>query len=475
MFRFLERRKVDAEGIVGNAVIGDVSGTLIQNFQQGALPSLPSLVWTSLPKDEDVFRLLDWRTRLAPLVGRDDTRDELLSWARTEHQGLPRLRFLTGPGGAGKSRLAAETAQMLKDEGWTAGFHPLDKPAILPVAAQGLCLILDYPEEMREATVELLRELARQSDLPAAICLLLLSRRPEHLWQRDIDAAHADHICDAQEVGVAILDEDDTVAAFQGAAARVAALYRPGAQALPEQAIIDWRARDAAVHGLPLFVSAAAAHAVFEPESTLELRAGRIVQALVRREQFRIDNGSRLCGLGDHGGTRLVALAAVPGRLGATSVERLADPGLKLGLPPPEQVVDQIFAFPWWRDGQIPAPAPDIVAAAFLLAVLAERPEMAPEWLWAAISDRADDDLVARLDRLAYDLMTVHGPREQRLGTWLAAMVTREPARAKCLYPLARTEHAGDGTRSLIITALEILIKGGSGGRGAGEAAWHSF
>ena len=57
MFSLLERRKVDAEHIVGNAVIGDVSGTLIQNFHQGAPPSPPSLVWTPLPKDEDVFRL----------------------------------------------------------------------------------------------------------------------------------------------------------------------------------------------------------------------------------------------------------------------------------------------------------------------------------------------------------------------------------------------------------------------------------
>ena len=79
MFRLLERRKVDAKGIVGNAVIGDVSGTVIQNFHQGAPPSPPSLVWTPLPKDEDVFRLLQWRTRLAPLVGRDRELGELLS------------------------------------------------------------------------------------------------------------------------------------------------------------------------------------------------------------------------------------------------------------------------------------------------------------------------------------------------------------------------------------------------------------
>ena len=81
----------------------------------------PFLPWRELPDDpEAVFALLSWRARLAPLAGRDKDKDTLLQWARQGRNA--RIRLLSGPGGVGKSRLAAEVAEALRAEGWTAGF-----------------------------------------------------------------------------------------------------------------------------------------------------------------------------------------------------------------------------------------------------------------------------------------------------------------------------------------------------------------
>ena len=111
MFALLpKRRGLDADTVAGNVCLGDVSGTLIQNFNQGTPPAEPSLPWRDLPAEPDVFRLLSWRTRLVRrLIGRDTERAALLDWAR-QASNQPAVRLLTGPGGSGKSRLAAEVA-----------------------------------------------------------------------------------------------------------------------------------------------------------------------------------------------------------------------------------------------------------------------------------------------------------------------------------------------------------------------------
>ena len=70
------------------------------------------LPWRALPDDRDIFKLLHWRFRLAAdLIGRGAERAQLLDWANGDKQ--PRARFLVGPGGAGKTCLAAEVADRL--------------------------------------------------------------------------------------------------------------------------------------------------------------------------------------------------------------------------------------------------------------------------------------------------------------------------------------------------------------------------
>ena len=135
----------------------------------------PFLPWRDLPDDPDaVFALLSWHARLTPLTGRDKDKDTLLQWARQGRNA--RIRLLSGPGGVGKSRLAAEVADALRAEGWTAGFIRPNDPIVVPLRRAGLFLVVDYPEEHPDEVRTLLREVASRELRDVPVRLLVLSR-----------------------------------------------------------------------------------------------------------------------------------------------------------------------------------------------------------------------------------------------------------------------------------------------------------
>ena len=146
-----------------------------------------------LDSELSIFQLLDWRRRLVPLVGREEVKSNLLAWAR--RGGGTQVRFITGPGGAGKTRLAAEVADALAHDGWQTDFAKPDAASLLPESAhKRLMIVVDYPERDRSATRRLLEALK----LPAEggpVRALFVSRNSFESWKEDIDAAHARAIC----------------------------------------------------------------------------------------------------------------------------------------------------------------------------------------------------------------------------------------------------------------------------------------
>jgi|SRR5215471_12107853 len=97
---FLDRltgsHRVRARDVVGNMIVGNVSGVVIQQVGPGSPPEQPSLPWRDLQfvtanaREVDIFSLLTWRSRLVErLVGRDADRESLLSWAREDDRQLP--------------------------------------------------------------------------------------------------------------------------------------------------------------------------------------------------------------------------------------------------------------------------------------------------------------------------------------------------------------------------------------------------
>ena len=151
----------------------------------------PCLDWLPLSDafehgEPNLFSLLRWDYRLVEtLYGRDDDLRKILGWAESGSK-TPSARLITGEGGAGKTRLAAQAAEILRDKGWTAGFLPRHRNAFnFAVRDKGLFLILDYPEEQPERTTAILKELAERKTAPYPFRILFLSRRSFAEWEAE--------------------------------------------------------------------------------------------------------------------------------------------------------------------------------------------------------------------------------------------------------------------------------------------------
>ena len=420
--------------VLGNAVIGDVSGILIQTTITGPSPEPLSLPWRDpVPGTGilEIFNLLTWRSRLSEtLVGRDDPSGRLLAWAKEDPRPIA-IRLLSGPGGAGKSRLAAEVMDTLRKQGWSTGLIALDKTTTLPLSNGGLFIAIDYPEANREAVRDLLRGAGRLESPPCRIRLLLLSRQPMRWWQDDVIVARASELCDAQEVDLGPLSEDLTCALVRQVAWRLAALQSKSVPDLEDVAIAEWYSRDPNLHGLPLIATAAAVHAVLDPAPTFSLAGPSIIEALVARERMRLNTAASNAGWPHaEAGPRLHGLAGLRSGLDELSLKHLAQVAPDIGLPAPERVVDQVRALGWWSNGHVPAPQPDLVAAELLYHVLNDRPQAAPDWIAAALANSGAVE-VDRLGRLMHDLATLRPGAPSRLSDWLTEALARNPERAE--------------------------------------------
>jgi len=368
----------------------------------------PFLPWRELPDGPDaVFALLSWRARLAPLTGREKDEDTLLRWARQGRNA--RIRLLSGPGGVGKSRLAAEVAEALRAEGWTAGFIRPNDPVVVPLRRAGLFLVVDYPEEHPDEVRVLLREVASRDLRDVPVRVLVLGRQGGDRWFDLVESAHAGELMDAQEVGLSGLAAAEPERVFSESLRRLAEHYQRPMPTVSVDAVHNWVALNPGLHGLPLLLTAAAIHAFLNPDTALGFTGSSVVQALADRERARLGNAGRAAGLGDRSAARVVALAAVRGSLCASLLRRLAHPALEIGLPPPDRVIDAVNSLPWWQGDHVSPPEPDLMAAALLVRILSERSDRAPEWLWAVMEGAVTSQLIDRLGRLTFDAMIVTG------------------------------------------------------------------
>ena len=136
------------------------------------------------------------RNGRVPFQRRDEL-DVLRDWCESaDAQAPPQVRVLHGPGGAGKTHLAAELASRLTAAGWYAGFlarspQP-DGLRWLGDLVSPLLVVVDYPEATRAAdVVALVKALQDRPAGPA--CILLVARTLGPWWQRDIvDPLHGD-------------------------------------------------------------------------------------------------------------------------------------------------------------------------------------------------------------------------------------------------------------------------------------------
>lgn len=412
---------------------------------QSELPSLSSprlgRFKLSDARDEsgvDLFRALRWDYSLTKtLFGRTEELNKIKAFAVGGGMAAEG-RLLCGEGGAGKTRLAAEAAEQLAADGWTAGFVPSDfreRPFRLP-KEKGLFLILDYPEERPEETEYLLRLIADVVEAPCKIRFLFLSRRGYDYWSGR--AARCEGRFGPQELAVLpALSQADCLTLIREAAANFAALVGKRTPSAEEAPV--W-IEESPLHRLPLYAAAAAIHAVLEPTKAFGLAGADLLHNLAKREKRRVDQVSLAQKLGENGLGQLLALAVLADGLDELQAAELA----RLGAADGADVVTRLARTPWWHAGRLTRLEPDPLAAAFLEAVLfppsfPDGREALPDWLLICLK-KLGDELGVRLSRILYDCAALHADRPADslpLAQSLEHLLTDKPQSARALRVLA--------------------------------------
>lgn len=449
-------RSVKANDIAGSVFAGDVHVTInVATPGHGTPVALP---WRT-PQNKDPIASLRWTARIAPLTGRDEVKASLLDWARSDVPSS--IRLLSGPGGVGKTRLAAEVADELrKDENktWTAGFFTGSAVTELALDKPNTLLIIDYPEARRPWVEALLRAVGEREDDPDhRLRLLLLSRQGREVWDDSLRGCGCDAlVSDIQLDALPPLTNDEEAwHVFIQARARLAERGFPQPVEVTQTAFTVWLDRRP-LHRLPLFVTALALHAALTPErAVLDLDDVAILTALADRERDRLRGLAEGAGFVPEALERVMALAAVSGRVSRATLTELAARHPEIGLGDPARVVDRIARAGLTTDPLEP-PQPDLLAAVFAARTLGKRADCAPEWLWTAFEPDIAE-AIANAGRLTYDAEYILGLPAPHTSDALAAMVAGKLDRCGAVEPHLRDHNLPHGLLPLAVAAGQPL------------------
>jgi len=345
------------------------------------------------------------------------------------------VKFITGEGGVGKSRLAAEFATSLKKKKWQAGFVDLRKSQQFPLKKEGTLLVIDYPEENRDGVEELLRDLTG-SGKNGRLRVMFLTRQTIDNWMEFIHDSHASDIVDMVPIDLGRLEGPAAHKLFSTALECAAETFQTTPPPLSEEALIDWLGR-APENERALFILAAAVHSAIHPDDEVVRYTGReVVETLANREIYRLRCIASDRNIKDkYCFVRVQAMAAIANMIPVERIMKLTqDRSLKLGFPADIDIETELKDAGLLSVRAILAPKPDIIAAAFTVIVLARKPEMAPDLIWVSLKEDIEGGL-ERIARLCHDAEIVLQIHEHRLSRWLAKAVEERPDRCAQLDP----------------------------------------
>ena len=355
----------------------------VEPYASGRLrPPLLTIPWRNeLQPEPPIGALLDWRSTLSRFAGRTNELDDLHNWC--DNAPTPSVRFMSGEGGVGKTRLAAEFSESLRDEEWGAGFLHLrdaDKFQAFAGQAKGNLLIVDYPESNPDAIEELFGDLAALAPQEAPIRILLLSREGSDIWLDRIDRSSAQTCFYPETLSLSPLGDSAPYQVFTTASERAAEIQETTPLPLSEEAFDAWLELAPENHRT-LFIVALVVYGALHPDESVVTYTGpEVVTALARRELARFGKISLGLGLQADALARLSAMATIADGLESSAVKALAirSEDLELGIPSPGEIVSQLSSLGLLEDGMLPAVTPDILAAALVVEVFRQRKDIAP-------------------------------------------------------------------------------------------------
>ena len=271
------------------------------------------------------LQLIKARTGIVPFTGRDKL-TELTDWANAQPgEGREDLAVavVTGVGGSGKTRLAAELCSNLEKNGWVAGFIPKTTElseaelAWLTRVESHLLLVLDYAEESRRADLADLLHRLRERGAPTRV---VLTARSAGAWLDDLLEDKALSGAKAQGLfRVELPRQVKTSARMVGRAAKRFARYlgtpEPDDVGIPENS--RWTTLDFVLHG---WLIASEVDAADLPSSR-----ERLYEDILRREiEYWQDEAARQ-GLAKVSEATLRTSAATLSLVGSRTVSETAD------------------------------------------------------------------------------------------------------------------------------------------------------
>ncbi len=451
-----------ATGKRGASRVSPTAGEFEASRTAGFLKSV-SFVGPEEVEPADVLGLLDWRFRYAPeLRGRDRELASLHDWA-CGRKALDVL-VLTGAGGSGRKRLAAELAMDLhRRENWLTGFLAADAGPLPRKRPRGLkqplLIIVDRAEENAQRVEALLERLGGWSlRASTRVRVLLLAReaavgRLAGIRRGGMDDART-MVLRALAPADAVKLANDVISVLTGRGpfGRV-----DGASS--GQALETWLAEAPDQHGLPLSVIAASMHALLDPGNAFALPLREVLADIAGRQLETAREISLACGLGASGLPRLLGLATLKGGLDSRDVGRLsAVRGLCDGDGP--LTTERLSGTPWWNGGKLQELLPEKAGAAFIARGLLEDDragERLPGWIATALKG-AESEFAARLPRLAHDIYAVNSAAGRRFVEILAEMVRGRPELAGACSAFAQGREAGPMTAAFAAAVAEELL-----------------
>jgi len=399
-------RSLNAKQCNGIIISGDHNHNIAIHY--GPTEARLSIPFKPNSLTDSIDSLLIWQSQLTPLIGRDETVDELMQWAKTG----PRisLKLIHGAGGVGKTRLAFEVASQLREQQWEAGqLASLGNGSAFRLGTNGTLLVIDYPEQQPERVQQLLQAIKEAEEPAAPLRILLLSRRSQLLDQL------GESLRFLATKPLLLTALDTTLVAWSLLASawpRLCEQRKKSNTRLPiEQDVFNgWLAQHES-HAQPLYILAFAINLMEQPQATT-LSGGEIIQRLVRREVVRLEKEGEAKNLHKLALPLLKGLAAISGGITAQQLKALANhDALTALLPDYERLRDCTI----WQEkeesaGQVVELQPDLLAAALLPQLLRRDDEQPGEWLYAALDISSEiESATSRLGRLMHDATEVLG------------------------------------------------------------------
>ena len=417
----------------------------------------PTIPWKPTEETQELgpADILAWDYRVVSrIMGRRSEIEKIEAWLAAQEQQPLSVLLVTGAGGSGKTRLAAEAAESVRSKRglgrpWrTVGFlsdaMKLKTPALL---------IVDDSDASQKKIIELLEEIYAREDISQRVCVLLICREESiQSWRAALRESNIARFVERSKIEVPALSENDAWNLFKEAVERIAGVFRKDAPQTTLEQFVEWLHRDPAINGLPAYTMAAAAQAVADPQKPLGSTGHAIMDREATEELERINRSAAYLHSFPEAGRkevagRLAALAAIRGRLLPKDLERLASSDLGISLPDKNQILDAVRQLPWWRNGEWPAPRPRIVGNLIAWKIIESiteggsnnLEEKAADFLFAAIDPAGDptfdyDVIVERLGRLVYDIDDIYGNEcAKTFVKYLAGMVSSED-RAQSLH-----------------------------------------